>query len=253
MPGTADGRRISATRDSHAGACLQTGLHVIVDDWSTETRFSMPPALRVLGVRSSLAVVIVGQETPFGVLDLHSAQPSRFSTRDVHFVQSIANVLADAIERRAADEALRHRALHDPLTGLPNRLLFIDAVTQALPGATAAGTPVAVLFLDLDHFKLINDSLGHHAGDELLRAVAPRLRGRLRPGDTSPASAATSSAILIEDLADDREAVMVARPGRRRLRPPVLSSTGSSTSSPPASASPSRSRATPRADRRRDA
>ena len=210
VPGTPDGRRISATRDSHAGACLQTGLHVIVDDWSTETRFSMPPALRVLGVRSSLAVVIVGQETPFGVLDLHSDQPNRFSPRDVHFVQSIANVLADAIERRAADEALRHRALHDGLTGLPNRLMFVERVTEALSRSEAAGTPVAALFLDLDHFKLINDSLGHHAGDDLLRAVAPRLRGRLRPGDTVARFGGDEFGVLIEDLADDREAAMVA-------------------------------------------
>ena len=122
------GQRVSAARDSHAGAALESGLHVIVDDWSSESRYSMPPALRVLGVRSSLAVVINGKERPFGVLDVHSTEPSRFTPQDVHFVQASANVLADAIERHAADQALRHRVLHDSLTGLPNRLSFVDSL-----------------------------------------------------------------------------------------------------------------------------
>ncbi|HEY7457100.1 MAG TPA: PAS domain-containing protein, partial [Solirubrobacterales bacterium] len=106
-------RRASAGRDSHAGAALESGLHVIVDDWSSERRFSMPPALRVLGVRSSLAVPIAGRERPFGVLDVHATEPHRFTAKDVPFVQAAANVLADAIERHAADQALRYRVLHD--------------------------------------------------------------------------------------------------------------------------------------------
>jgi PAS domain S-box-containing protein len=121
-------RRASAAPDSHAGAALESGLHLIVDDWSSERRFSMPPALRALGVRSSLAVPIAGTERPFGVFDIHSTEPSRFTPQDVHFVQASANVLADAFERHTADEALRHRVLHDSLTGLPNRLSFIDSL-----------------------------------------------------------------------------------------------------------------------------
>ena len=72
-------QRVSAARDSHAGAAIESGLHVIVDDWSNESRYSMPPALRVLGIRSSLAVVIKGKDGPFGVLDIHSTEPSRFT------------------------------------------------------------------------------------------------------------------------------------------------------------------------------
>ena len=102
---------------------------------------SMPPALRVLGVRSSLAVLIDGKDQPFGVLDVHSTEPNRFTPQDVHFVQSSANVLADAIERHVADEALRYRVLHDPLTGLPNRLSFIDSLSDALKRSTASGSP----------------------------------------------------------------------------------------------------------------
>jgi len=202
--------RASAARDSHAGAALESRLHVIVDDWSAERRFSMPPVLRVMGVRSSLAVTIDGKERPFGVLDVHSSEANRFTPQDVHFVQALANVLADAIERHAADEALRHRVLHDPLTGLPNRLSFVDSLGAALARSTVSGSPVGILFLDLDNFKLINDSMGHHVGDELLRAVAPRLRAHLRPGDIVARFGGDEFGILVDRLADEAEAVAIA-------------------------------------------
>jgi diguanylate cyclase (GGDEF)-like protein len=115
-----------------------------------------------------------------------------------------------AIERKRAEVELAHQAMHDALTALPNRALFYDRLGQALNRVGRQGTAVAVLFLDLDRFKLINDSLGHGAGDKLLVAVAERLAGVLRAGDTAARFGGDEFVILCEDVSGERQAIAIA-------------------------------------------
>jgi diguanylate cyclase (GGDEF)-like protein/PAS domain S-box-containing protein len=115
-------------------------------------------------------------------------------------VESVLQLAAIAIERNEFEDRLANQAQHDPLTSLPNRALFGELLDHALARAQRSGTAVAVLFLDLDRFKVVNDSLGHDAGDELLVAIARRLDSVLRPGDVVARFGGDEFTVLCEDL-----------------------------------------------------
>ncbi|MEW6165676.1 MAG: EAL domain-containing protein [Pseudomonadota bacterium] len=117
---------------------------------------------------------------------------------------------AEVAERRAAEAQLDHLAHHDPLTGLPNRLMFAEQLSRSIGLAARGERQLAVLFVDLDRFKEVNDSLGHAIGDELLMAVTRRLTARLRTGDTLARLGGDEFICIIEDVKDAREASIVA-------------------------------------------
>jgi diguanylate cyclase (GGDEF)-like protein len=138
----------------------------------------------------------------------------------------ISRSIRYAIERKRAEVELAHQALHDPLTGLPNRTLFLDRLGLALARAQRRDAAVAVLFLDLDRFKVINDSLGHETGDRLLVEVAARLEAVLRPGDTVARFGGDEFTILCDDVDGERDAIVIAeRIGEAVASPFVLEDT----------------------------
>lgn len=126
-------------------------------------------------------------------------------------VVGVVAILHDVTERKRAEQQLVHGALHDSLTGLPNRALFIDRLVQVIAQPRRhANHTFGVLFLDLDRFKLINDSLGHLIGDRLLIAIARRLEGCVREGDTVARLGGDEFAILLEPIAELNDATRVA-------------------------------------------
>ncbi len=148
----------------------------------------------------------------------------------------------DVTARRELEKKLRHEALHDPLTKLPNRALFMDRLEHALTQAKRRGGSVALLFLDLDDFKSVNDTLGHEAGDQLLISFGRRLHASVRAADTVARLAGDEFTVLLEHLSGEDEAILVVERILNNLRTPlwikgrqvpVATSIGISYSAPP--------------------
>jgi diguanylate cyclase (GGDEF)-like protein len=135
---------------------------------------------------------------------------------------ALARSISYALERKRSEVELAHQALHDPLTELPNRALFSDRLSVALDRARRTGAPVAVLFLDVDSFKYINDSHGHQAGDQLLTVLAERFREMLRPMDTVARFGGDEFTFLFEELESEREAILIADRISQSARQPVI-------------------------------
>jgi diguanylate cyclase (GGDEF)-like protein len=158
-----------------------------------------------------MATPIHGRNEIYGVLIVHRIEPRPYSTTDVAFLEAIAGVLSQAAIRAETEEALRHLALHDVLTGLPNRTLISDRLQHALALRKNRSSGLAVLMIDLDGFKLVNDSFGHAAGDEVLITFAQRMVRLLRRGDTLGRLGGDEFVVIAEELSGQNAILELAR------------------------------------------
>ncbi|MDZ4202200.1 MAG: EAL domain-containing protein [Gallionella sp.] len=192
------------------GTAIRTGLTDINQDYRTNPNTALwREAALASGYRSSIALPLNNRTHVLGALTIYSADADAFGAEEVTLLEELANDLAygietlrTRIEHAEAEKKLEFLAHHDILTGLPNRLLLRDRYEQAIAQANRAHSGVAVLFLDLDNFKQVNDTLGHTCGDQLLVAVVERLRGCLRDADTISRQGGDEFIILLPNLRD---------------------------------------------------
>jgi diguanylate cyclase (GGDEF)-like protein len=177
--------------------------------------------LQAAGAVAAMAAPVNERDEIMGSLTIGSRRPGRvYGPREQQVMLSLAEHASLALNHARAVEESVHEALHDSLTGLPNRSLFLDRLEHALTRARRSGVPVGVLFCDLDGFKTVNDSLGHGAGDQLLVRVADRLANAMRPADTIARLGGDEFAVLLEEAHDPGESARIARRVLEALEPP---------------------------------
>ncbi len=213
---------------SPAGRALRQRTPEIDNDFQAE---SISPAwrqtARVLNIQSGAAFPLRRGGYTVGCLCAYAAEHDFFDADISGLLASLAGELSFALDlfdheaqRKVAAERIHHLATHDPLTGLPNRALLIDRLSQAIHGARRRQGYVGILFLDLDRFKTINDSLGHGPGDQLLQAVTERLHACIRQEDTLARQGGDEFILVLPEIAEPAAAGRVAEHLLQALRAP---------------------------------
>jgi len=203
------------------GPCLRaylSGQAVVIPDLRASDDFKEfgPRALEA-GLGAVFTFPLRNPEGQLGALDLYRESPGDLAPRDMEAAQTLADVtaayLANAQSRselQDASEQFHTSSLHDALTGLPNRLLLLERLEHALLRSGRSGHPVAILFVDLDRFKAVNDNHGHLVGDDLLVAVAKRMSSLIRPGDTLARLSGDEFVILCEAISERLQIHLIA-------------------------------------------
>ena len=184
---------------------------VWLEDAAAEKSLTRAAELAASGLHAGMAFPILILGKFYGVVEFFSTERRPRDDRLIRIARSIGSQIGQFIARKEAEQNLTFFANHDTLTGLPNRAMFSQRLGQAVARAQRNARKMAVMFIDLDRFKVINDTLGHDAGDRLLQEAASRLRSCLREGDTIARQGGDEFVVLVEDLVDAGQAAGVAQ------------------------------------------
>ncbi|WP_428568243.1 MAG: diguanylate cyclase domain-containing protein [Solidesulfovibrio sp. DCME] len=212
-----------ARRGSLSGLCIETGEVLLCGDSETDARVDRE-ACRKVGLRSMIVAPLCHNGTVVGVFKIASPDAAFFTSGHVTILRLLAELIAASMYYSARYEAseLYHRATHDLLTGLANRALFYDRLRQALALARRRATPVAVLNLDMDGLKAINDRHGHRAGDAAIRECALRIHRAARASDTVARLGGDEFGVILSELLDRGGARQVVERMAREIRAPFV-------------------------------
>lgn len=218
-------------KNSISGLCVREKKILRSDDTETDKRVNIEACRRV-HARSLVVAPLFYKGDTVGVLKILSDKPSAFTEDDVKTLQLMAGLIGSALahqishdtterlleertraleEVRKAEEKLTHMANYDYLTNLPNRNLFHDRLNVAINHAKRSKKKLALFFLDIDHFKLINDKLGHDVGDEILKTFAARIQQCIRKSDTPARLGGDEFVILLDQINDFEVASVIAQ------------------------------------------
>ncbi len=184
---------------------------LFVKDVASEQGFSRTAAAQQAGLHGALALPIIAGGRVFGVIELFSAEPVQPDEALSQLLKSLSAQIGQCLQRRLAEDQLRFIATHDPLTELPNRAMFNERLRHALHQGVRYNRGLAVMFIDIDRFKVVNDSLGHGAGDRLLQTCAKRLTECLRESDIVARLGGDEFVVMIENFTGPRDAIAVAQ------------------------------------------
>jgi diguanylate cyclase (GGDEF)-like protein/excisionase family DNA binding protein len=217
-PGTPLAIPLEPERD--AGAIELSPARIVEGDDALEL---LPPAWRPRGTaRVAVSGVRRSETTPGTMIVAVKTVAGGFEPDELTFLEAVGDVLAAALKRNEGEERTRHEAMHDALTGLANRTLFADRLQHAVARTAPGDGTVTVLILDLDRFSIVNETLGHELGDELLVAVAQRMLGVLGADHTLARISGDEFAILCEGFTGERGAIELAERVLRALERPVV-------------------------------
>jgi diguanylate cyclase (GGDEF)-like protein/PAS domain S-box-containing protein len=201
---------ISAPGAGLIGQVLETGQPMWVTDLAKDPRTKAGIA-RDAGMHGAFLFAVMSAGKTIGVLVFHSRQVRDPDDRLLEAVRVIGGQIGQFVQRKRAEERVQYMAAHDALTGLPNRVMFAELLNHELKAAQRYKRTFAVMFIDLDRFKFVNDTLGHEAGDKLLQEVSTRFKACLRASDVVARVGGDEFVVLLQEVQNQEDAASVAR------------------------------------------